>query len=128
MLRLFFFTLIQLVCVGFVNAEESHGHRLVQNIKEISVQFQWGDLVSATHQLNPNDELDVGIATYLTAYHKLRSGFDQDALKTFSDAPSRAQMDILQLANHPLNETINKLISLNEVIENANQNDGIFYE
>ena len=116
------------MCVGIVNAEETPGHRLVQNVKEISVQFQWGDLVSATHQLNPNEELDVGIATYLLAYHKLRSGFDQDALKTFADAPSRAQMDILQLASHPLHDTINKLISLKEVIENANPNDGVFYE
>ena len=107
------------MCVGIVNAEESSGNRLVQNIKEISVQFQWGDLVSATHQLNPNDELDVGIATYLLAYHQARTRNYDEAQRTFAEAPSRSKFSTLGLVHHPMHKTINKLISLKEFTDKS---------
>ena len=112
--RLFLATLLQITFFGTAYAEVNQDQRLVQNIKDISIQFQWGDLVSATHQLNPIDELDVGIAAYLLAYHQVRLRRYEDAQKIFEEAPSRSEFSKLGLANHPLHETIKKLISLRE--------------
>lgn len=124
LLRLFLSSLIQIIFFSTAWAEVNQDERLVQNIKEISIQFQWGDLVSSTQQLNPNSGLDVGISSYLLAYHQSRLLMYNIAKQAFLEAPSRSELVALGLKNHPLSHTIDKLISIKEFAENSVGSDG----